>query len=360
MWHATLDSFRKTAEVPSTPRLCSMVRDICDHFSRHGQNFTLETGQEPAEPAWLSSTTWQRNLKINFDPANLILYGMGDPVNALHTVGSRVVSVHCKDGVPPNNPVLLAVEQPLGSGEVDYPRFLHALKQIGYRAFSALSAKNPTSRRREEDIRHAVSFFGSNLLRCEVKVQSAIRRRSFLAGTAALPAVLAAAPIGAEAQAPRNPNQASGAYVSAWSALACKDRDSWRMPSRSPVSSVWPLPIFGTSGTRWRRKSPGNPNLFTTRMHEELLRRDDIDCALLRCRIIGTSVWLWMPAAAGKDIYCEKPMSHTIDQGFEMVDATQRNAGLCRSALNGSALALCAKAHELYKSGASATSRWSS
>jgi len=145
--------------------LCSMVRDICDQLSRRGQNFTLETGQEPAGALMAFIDDVDRsNLKINFDPANLILYGMGDPVDALRTVASRVVSVHCKDGVRPKQPGALGVEQPLGSGEVDFPAFLQALKQLGYKGILSIEREEPDAKRRDEDIRHAVKFLG-NLLR---------------------------------------------------------------------------------------------------------------------------------------------------------------------------------------------------
>ncbi len=139
--------------------VCSMVRDICDHLGRHGQNFTLETGQEPADALMaFIDDVGSANLKINFDPANMILYGMGDPVSALLTVGSRVVSVHCKDGIPPKQDGDLGLEQPLGSGKVDYPAFLEALKEIGYKGILSIEREEPHIERREEDIRHAVKF----------------------------------------------------------------------------------------------------------------------------------------------------------------------------------------------------------
>src|ERR1017187_3166523 len=60
------------------------VRAICDHAARHLQNFSLETGQEPAEVLLRFFKDVNRpNLRINFDPANMILYGTGDPIEAL-------------------------------------------------------------------------------------------------------------------------------------------------------------------------------------------------------------------------------------------------------------------------------------
>jgi sugar phosphate isomerase/epimerase len=76
-----------------------VVRQICDHAARHGQTFALETGQEPADVLLRFIRDVDRpNLRINFDPANLILYGSGEPIAALETLAPLVISVHCKDG----------------------------------------------------------------------------------------------------------------------------------------------------------------------------------------------------------------------------------------------------------------------
>ncbi len=76
-----------------------VAREICDYCENNGQSFTLETGQEPAQVLLRFIEDVERpNLKINFDPANMILYGTGDPIEALDVLGKHVVSVHCKDG----------------------------------------------------------------------------------------------------------------------------------------------------------------------------------------------------------------------------------------------------------------------
>lgn len=113
-----------------------VVRRICDYAARHKMSFALETGQEPA-PALLEflHDAARDNLRINFDPANLILYGTADPIEALAAVAPYVVSVHCKDGnwPPKDRPGALGTEMPLGQGAVDMPRFVSKLKEIGYR-----------------------------------------------------------------------------------------------------------------------------------------------------------------------------------------------------------------------------------
>jgi sugar phosphate isomerase/epimerase len=113
-----------------------MVRRIADHAAKYGLTFALETGQEPAH-VLLSflHDVGRDNLRINFDPANLILYGTEDPIPALEVLGKYVVSVHCKDGVWPakDKPGSLGTEMPLGEGAVGMDRFVAKLKEIGYK-----------------------------------------------------------------------------------------------------------------------------------------------------------------------------------------------------------------------------------
>ena len=112
-----------------------MVRRVCDHAAGHGQSFALETGQEPAEVLLRFIRDVDRaNLRINFDPANLILYGSGEPIAALETLAPLVISVHCKDGDWPAPGVkgVLGKERPLGKGSVGITRFVETLRKVGF------------------------------------------------------------------------------------------------------------------------------------------------------------------------------------------------------------------------------------
>jgi len=141
-----------------------VARDICDYCGKNGQFFTLETGQEPAKVLLQFMADVDRpNLKINFDPANMILYGTGDPIEALSVLGSHVVSVHCKDGdwPPVDHPEALGKEKPLGEGSVDLPAFISKLKEIGYRGILSIEREEPDQARRTKDIRSAVRILRS-------------------------------------------------------------------------------------------------------------------------------------------------------------------------------------------------------
>jgi sugar phosphate isomerase/epimerase len=136
-----------------------MVRRICDHAASHGQTFALETGQESAEVLLrFLEDTGRGNLKINFDPANMILYGSGDPIAALEALAPFVVSVHAKDGDPPPAafPDKLGTERPLGEGSVGIPRFIAALRRAGFAGTVNVEREIEDQRRRMEDIRNAV------------------------------------------------------------------------------------------------------------------------------------------------------------------------------------------------------------
>lgn len=136
-----------------------VAREICDHCGERGESFALETGQEPAKVLLQFIEDVDRpNLRINFDPANMILYGTGDPIEALDLLTSHVVSVHCKDGdwPPREQPEALGTERALGEGSVDVPKFIARLKENGYKGVLTIEREEPDPHRREEDIRRAI------------------------------------------------------------------------------------------------------------------------------------------------------------------------------------------------------------
>jgi len=103
----------------------------------------------------------RKNLKINFDPANLILYGSGEPIPALKKLAPYVVSVHCKDGDWPAAPGALGVERPLGKGAVGIPAFVQALKEIGFQSTLNVERECEDQSERWRDIGQAVRLLRS-------------------------------------------------------------------------------------------------------------------------------------------------------------------------------------------------------
>ncbi len=110
------------------------TRDLCDHCQSNGQALHLETGQESAQDLvkFIQSVD-RNNLFVNFDPANMILYGAGEPIAALKAIAPYVRSVHVKDGKWSAKPgVDWGTEVPAGEGDVGMEQFLRTLDEIGY------------------------------------------------------------------------------------------------------------------------------------------------------------------------------------------------------------------------------------
>src|SRR6185312_15226869 len=153
-------SFRNRTRTPTTLP-CATWSAGSDHAASHNQTFALETGQEPARilMAFLNDVA-RANLGINFDPANMILYGTGDPIEALGILAPKVLTIHCKDGDWPEAGVAgaLGKEKALGAGSVGVPRFLAKLREIGYRGPLSIEREASDPARRIADIRYAIAL----------------------------------------------------------------------------------------------------------------------------------------------------------------------------------------------------------
>ena len=118
---------------PERSALLDTLTKAADLAQKSGITLAFETGQETAE---LLRTTLDElqspNIKINFDPANMLLYDMGDPIRAVELLGPSIRSVHVKDARRPGTKGRWGEEVPLGDGEVDIRRFIKALKSVGY------------------------------------------------------------------------------------------------------------------------------------------------------------------------------------------------------------------------------------
>jgi len=109
------------------------VRGVAERYQELGIEFWFETGQEtPVTMLRLIRQVGTGNLGINLDPANLILYGKGNPIDALDVFGAYVRNVHAKDGLYPTDPMQLGREVKVGQGRVRFPEFVARLAEVGF------------------------------------------------------------------------------------------------------------------------------------------------------------------------------------------------------------------------------------
>lgn len=143
---------------PDYGAVLGLVQRVCEHCERNGQTFALETGQEPAIAllAFLRAVD-RPNIGINFDPANMILYGSGEPFEALEALQDHILTVHCKDGTWPETPGEWGRETPLGEGNVGMERYLAALRRVGYSGPLTIE-REIIGEEQREDIRRAVAL----------------------------------------------------------------------------------------------------------------------------------------------------------------------------------------------------------
>ncbi len=124
-------------ENPSTTEYAETVvaiKDVASYCKSWGIYFNFESGQET--PTTLLRTIEDvglDNLGINLDPANLLLYGKGNPVDAVEIYQGLIRSVHVKDGKYPTNGKNLGEETPVGEGLVNFPLLLEKLIKYNYR-----------------------------------------------------------------------------------------------------------------------------------------------------------------------------------------------------------------------------------
>ena len=146
---------------PLYAEILEVTRDVCDHCAANKQNLNLETGQETADGLLQFIQDVQRdNLFVNFDPANMILYGSGEPIEALKKIGKYVRSVHCKDAKWAANPGQeWGQEVPLGEGDVGFENYLNALNEIGYTGPLTVEREIPQDpERQKSEIGHAIKL----------------------------------------------------------------------------------------------------------------------------------------------------------------------------------------------------------
>jgi len=120
---------------PERAKLILRLREVVDLFARQEVEIALETGQEEAATLVAVLDELERPAAgVNFDPANMILYAMGDPIAALRKLAPRVRQVHVKDARRTTTPNQWGQEVPAGTGDVDWARFFAAMDETGLRS----------------------------------------------------------------------------------------------------------------------------------------------------------------------------------------------------------------------------------
>ena len=115
-----------------TTMLCA-VKLLGKKLAQNGLNLLFETGAEsPISLLRLILDSGLDNLYVNLDTANIIMYGFGNPVDAMYTFGKYVRNVHAKDGLPPTDPKKYGQEVTIGTGYVDFDKVFKALYEQGY------------------------------------------------------------------------------------------------------------------------------------------------------------------------------------------------------------------------------------
>ena len=145
-------------------KMVSRVREAAGLFDEQGQEFLFETGQEGAsELLQFLNDVARPNVGVNFDPANMILYGAGNPVEAVRVLGRHVHHVHIKDAVGSSQPgVLWGEEVPFGKGDVDAAAFIESLRVGGYRG--PLVIEREAGTHRIADVQEAIDVLRSVLI----------------------------------------------------------------------------------------------------------------------------------------------------------------------------------------------------
>ena len=124
---------------PTFNKLIERVVKIARVFAENGVTLAFETGQETAETLQMFLAELDQrgatNTGVNFDPANMILYNMDEPVGALRQVISRVTHIHIKDAIRTKIKGEWGQEVVVGTGQVDWQAFLKTLADGNYKGF---------------------------------------------------------------------------------------------------------------------------------------------------------------------------------------------------------------------------------
>ena len=144
---------------PDRKPFLTTLAKVSDLAKAKGVTIAFETGQETADLLRLTLDELKcPNLKVNFDPANMLLYDKGDPLRAVEILGPDIRSVHVKDANRPTTPGQWGEEVPLGKGQVNIRQFVKTLQKVGYRGPLCIEREVGNQEQRLADIAHGIRY----------------------------------------------------------------------------------------------------------------------------------------------------------------------------------------------------------
>lgn len=143
-------------------KLTERISKISDLFAKHNVQILLETGQETAQDLLALLNSLNRdNLYVNFDPANMILYAKGDPIQAVKLLLPKLGQIHIKDAKHAIKSGTWGKEVAIGEGDVNWEEFFKALKEGNYQGNYIIERE--AGDQRIADIKKAISFIQSKI-----------------------------------------------------------------------------------------------------------------------------------------------------------------------------------------------------
>ena len=145
-------------------RFVADMKQLLRFAAAYGQEFLVETGAEPVDILMqLLDDVGEPNVGINFDPANVLIYGKGDPAELVEKAGDRIKVVHCKDANPPEAGAIRGRETPLGKGSTHFATLLRRLLDSVFRGPLIIERELPPGPEQERDVAEAIQFLNATV-----------------------------------------------------------------------------------------------------------------------------------------------------------------------------------------------------
>lgn len=153
--HTHLGFIPEDPNDPIYPGAVSAIKEVAQHCKDQGVILLCETGEEtPITMLRMIQDVGTGNVFVNLDTANLILYGKGNPVDAMDVFGHLVRGMHAKDGLFPTDPRKLGEEVPIGKGRVNFPELFSRLKEVNYTSAVTIE-REIEGPQQQEDVRQS-------------------------------------------------------------------------------------------------------------------------------------------------------------------------------------------------------------